>query len=58
MQLNKDALHAPLSNEGHISPMIDRAPSRSACGHLCQLEVHKLLQCRNQVVYPEGLNGG
>ena len=58
MQLNKGALHVPLSNEGHISTLIDGVPSRSTCGHLSQLEVHKLLQCGDQVVYPKGLNGG
>ena len=58
VQLNKDALHVPLSNQAHISAMIDGVLSRSACWHLCQLEVHKLLQCRDQVVYPKGLNRG
>ena len=38
--------------------MIDGMPSKSACGHLHQLEVCKLLQYGDQVVYPEGLNGG
>ena len=38
--------------------MIDGSPSRSICGHLHQLEVCKLLQYGDQVVYPEGLNGG
>ena len=37
--------------------MIDRMPSRSTCWHLCQLEVCKLLQYGDQVVYSEGLNG-
>ena len=37
--------------------MIYGMPSRNACGHLCQLEVHQLLQSENQVVYPKGLNG-
>ena len=58
MWLNKDALHVPCSNEGHISAMIDWAPSRSTCRHLHQLGVCKLLQCRGQVVYLIGLNGG
>ena len=57
MQLNEDAQHAPLSNKGHLSTMVDGAPCRSTCGHLCQLEVCKLLQCGDQVVYPKGLNG-
>ena len=50
--------HVPLPEEGHLSTMIDGTPSRNACRHLCQLEVHKLLQYGDQVVYPEGLNGG
>ena len=56
--INKDIQHVPFSKEGHLSTMIDGMPSRSACGHLCQLEVCKLLQYGDQVVYPEGLNGG
>ena len=58
VQLNEGTLCVPLSNEGHISTMIDGVPSWSACGHLHQLEVHKLLQCKDQVVCPKGLNGG
>ena len=56
MWLNKDAQHVPLSNEGHLSTMVNGAPCRSVCGHLCQPEVHKPLQCVDQVVYPKGLN--
>ena len=56
--LNKGALHVTPSNKGHISTMIDWVPSRSACRHLYQLGVHKLLQCGDQIVCPEGLNGG
>ena len=56
--LSEEAQHVPLSNEGHLSPMDDGAPCRSACKHLCQLEVCKLLQCGDQVVYPKGLNRG
>ena len=58
MRLNEDSQHVPLSNEGHLSAMIDGLPSRSTCWHLCQLEVCKLLQHLDQVVYPEGLNRG
>ena len=58
MQLNVDAWHVPLSSDSHISTMIDGMPSRSTLGHLSQLEVHKLLHFRDQVVSPEGLNGG
>ena len=38
--------------------MVESAPSRSACGHLSQLEVCQLFQVDSTVVYPEGLNGG
>ena len=59
VQLNEEALHVPLSNEGHISVMIDGVvPSRSTCRHLHKLEVCKLLQCGDQVVCPNGMNGG
>ena len=50
-------LHMPLSSEGHISVMVDGAPSTNACGYLSQLEVCRLLQFGDQVVCPEGLNG-
>ena len=56
--LNGDTQHVPLPKEGHLSTMIDGMPSRNMCRSLCQLEVHKLLQYGDQVVYPEGLNGG
>ena len=46
----------PLSSYGHISIMMDGAPSRSTCRHLSQLAVCQLLQSEIQVVYPEGLN--
>ena len=59
VQLNEDdQQHVPLSNEGHLSTMVDEAPCRNMCGCLHQLEVCKLLQCGDQVVYPKGLNGG
>ena len=47
VQLNKDAQHVPLPKEGHLSAMIKGSPSRNMCGHLCQLEVHLLLQLEN-----------
>ena len=58
VQLNRDTQHVPLSKKGHLSAMIDGMSSRSVCGHLCQLEVWKLSQYWDQVVYPEGLKGG
>ena len=54
----EDSQHIPLSNARHFSIMVDGAPSRSACGHLSQLEVCQLLKWGSEVVYPEGLNGG
>ena len=56
-QLNNDAQYAPSLKKGHLSTMINGAPSRNACGHLHHLEVHQLLECKDWVVYPEGLNG-
>ena len=58
MQLCEDSQHVPLSDAGHISIMVDGAPSKSACRCLSCLEVCRLLQCGNEVVYLEGLNGG
>ena len=57
-QLNDSMLYTSLSSEGHVSVMIDGTPSMSACGCLSQLEVCRLLQCGDQLVYPEGINGG
>ena len=57
VQLNGDAQHVPIPKEGHLITMIDGTPSRNACRHLCQLEVHNLSQYGDHVVYPEGLNG-
>ena len=54
VQLGKDIQHIPLSKKGHISIMIDWVPCRSACRHLYQLEICRLLQYGDQVVYPEG----
>ena len=58
VQLNENAQHIPLFDEGYLSAMSDGMPSKSMCRHLCQLKVCKLLQYCDQVVYPEGLNGG
>ena len=58
VQLNKDAQHVPVSNEGHLSATVNGAPCRSMYGCLHQLEVCKLLQYGDQVAYPEGLKGG
>ena len=48
----------PLSDAGHISILVDGAPSRSACGCLSHVEVHQLLHLGSVVIYPGGINGG
>ena len=57
IQLNDDVAHVPLSHEGHISAMMDAMPSANAHSQLHQYQVCKLLQQREKVVCPEGLNG-
>ena len=57
IQLNEVLSHAPLSSVSHISTMTDGAPSTDAHSWLHQLQVHKLLQCKDLVVCPDGLNG-
>ena len=47
----------PLLGEGHISAMMDGMPSTDVCGQLHQLQICKLLQHKDLVVCPEGLNG-
>ena len=56
--MNETVAHMPVSSEGHIGIMTDGIPSANTCGHLDQLQVQKLLQCKGQVVCTEGLNGG
>ena len=48
--------HAPLLDAGHLGTMTDGLQSVNACGHLHQLLTWKLLQHREHVVFPEGLN--
>ena len=57
IELNEVLSHAPLSNVGHIGAMTDGIPSTDAHNQLHQLQVHKLLQYKDLVVYSEGLNG-
>ena len=57
-QMNDAVALAPLSSEGHTGITPGGIPSMNVCGHLDQLQVWKLLQCRGWVVCPEGLNGG
>ena len=49
-------LHMPLSNKGHIGTMMDGVHSTNACHQLHQLQVWKLLQYSDSLVFPEGLN--
>ena len=49
-------LHMSLSDNGHISAMMDSKCSVNTCGQLHQLQVWKLLQHSDSVVFPEGLN--
>ena len=49
--------HASLSDAGHLGTMTDSVWSINACGHLQQLQTWKLLQHREHVVFPKGLNG-
>ena len=49
--------YVPLSNNGHISAMTDSIHSINACGQVDQLQVWKLLQHSDSVVFPEGING-
>ena len=54
--LNEALSHVPLSGEGNVSAMMDGSPSTDACGKLHQLQICKLLQHKDMMVYPEGLN--
>ena len=56
VQLNEGQSHTPLSSEGHVSILMDGAPSTDAHSCLHQLQVCKLLQHKDLVVCPEGLN--
>ena len=55
--LNEALSHAPLSSEGHLSAMMDGVPSADTHGWLHQLQICKLLQHKEMVVFQEGLNG-
>ena len=56
-RMNDAMAHTPFSSEGHIGIMTGGLPSRNACDCLNQIQVWQLLQCRDQVVCLEGLNG-
>ena len=55
--MNDTMLHAPLSNKGNISTMMDGVCSTNTCSQLHQLQVWKMLQHSDSVVFPKGLNG-
>ena len=57
VQLNEVLSYAPLSSVGHISAMTDGTQSADPHGQLHQLQVHKLLQCKDMVGCPKSLNG-
>ena len=56
IQLNAVLSHTPLSSMGHFSAMTDGAPSMDTHSWFHKLQVHKLLQCKDLVACPEGLN--
>ena len=57
IHMNDSVLHMPLSDKGHIGTMTNGICSTNACGWLHQLQVWKLLQHGDSVVFLEGLNG-
>ena len=54
---NRDACHAPLCGEGHLSILVMGCTGGTTCGRVSQLQVCQLLSLVSQVVYPVGLNG-
>ena len=48
--------NVPLSSQGHLGAMTGGAPGMNTCSCLHQLQIWKLLQWRDWVVFPEGLN--
>ena len=57
VQLNRDACHAPLPREGHLSILVEGGTSSATYGRVSQLEVCQLCSSDSQVIYPVGLNG-
>ena len=55
--LNEILSHVPLLSKGHISTMMGGTPSMDTHDQLHQLQIHKLLQHKDIMVCPEGLNG-
>ena len=56
VHMSDTVLHAPLSDNRHVSAMTDGIHTVNTCGQLHQLEVWKLLQHGNSVVFLERLN--
>ena len=56
IHMNDTMLHALLSDNRHIGAMTDGICSVNACGELHQVQVWKLLQHDDSIVFPEGLN--
>ena len=54
--LNNAISHVLLFSEGCISAMMGSMPSTDVCGWFHQMQICKLLQHEDLVVYPEGLN--
>ena len=54
--MSNTMLHAPLSDNGHISTVRDGIHSINTCGQLHQLQVWKLMQHGDSIAFPEGLN--
>ena len=55
--LNEALSHVPLSSKGNVSAMMDGVPNTYVCGQVYQLQIHQLLQYKDMVACPEGLNG-
>ena len=56
VHISNTMLHVPLSNNRHIGAMTDGVHTVNACSQLHQLQVWKLLQHDNSIVFPVGLN--
>ena len=56
--MNDTKLHTPLSSKGQLSVLMEGKPQRNTCSFLHQLQAWKLLQSREWVVCPVGLNAG
>ena len=55
--LSSTTHHVALSDVGHLGTMPDGVQSVNTCSHMHQLQTQKLLQHKEHVVFPAGLNG-